>query len=318
MISTKLAKAKAYLPRILRASAAVSVLAFLGTMVFVRQVHAEVDDLAVHFGDELTKVAGEQEMSGSVNGDFYKVAINGAHANVATALTKSDVATVIDQLYASCEKHADGMAEDFKDLGHTVQPGAKRAESGAPGFGTLKNRVDNDKGYVLCFANGHELSQLESATLLQEAMATGDLTKVGQIRYITVRKQKDGSSMVVAVWTDSPFNVREMFPKEGDSPGSDPAGIMRPMGSRRLMTSTVEGAPAAIRVYEVPMNEDDAMKFYMEAMPKAGFPAAVTSDDPKAGRIFSNGPVSFLIGAKNTEKGKSVVSMTESRIATAR
>lgn len=314
----KLARLRALAPRLLRASAAVSVLAFLGTMVFVRQVHAQVDDMAVHFGDELTRVAGEQQISGAVDGDFYRVSINGAHANVATAVTRSDVTTVIDELYAGCEKHADGMADDFKDLRRTVEPGAKHANTGAPGFGALKNRVDNDKGYVLCFANGHELSSVESVTLLREAMETGDLTKVGHIRYITARKQGDGTTMVVAVWTDSPINVKTMFPEEGDTPGSDPANIARPNGSRRLLTATVQGAPAAVRVYEVPMNEDDAMKFYLDVMPKAGFPVAVDSDDPKAGRIFTNGPVSFLVGAKNTEPGKSVVSMTESRIATAR
>lgn len=304
-------------PRFLRASAAASVLAFLFTTVLVRQVHAEVDDLAVHFGDELSKLPGEQALSGAVDGDFYRVSVNGARANVASGVTKSDVGTVLADMYADCTEHADGMADDFQDLRHRVQPGAARARAGAPGFSVVKNQIDDEKGYVVCFANGRELSPVEAFPLLQEAVKTGDLTRIGHVRYVTAKKQRDGSTLVVAVWTDAPFNVRTMFPKEGDTPGSDPKGVARPAGSRRLLTSTVDGAPAAVRVYEVPMSEEEAMAFYAAAFPKAGFPAVVNADAPAAGRIFASTRTAFHVAVKNMEEGKSVVSITESRTSAA-
>jgi len=307
-----------YLPRLLRVGAAASVIVIFFTLVFVKQVNAQMNDLAVHFGDELARLPGEQALSGAIDGDFYRVSINGAHANVSSGVTKSDVATVLADMFADCTDHADGMVDDFKDLRHAVQPGAKRARTGAPGFSAVKELVDNDKGYVVCFANGHEVSQLEAFPLVREAATTGDLTRLGHVRYVTAKKQKDGSTLVVAVWTNSPFNVKTMFPKEGDTPGSDPVGIARPAGSRRLLTSTVEGAPAAVRVYEVPMNEDEAMAFYSEALPKAGYQVVVNTDAPQTGRMFAQGPVAFLVTAKQTEPGKSAISITESRMDHAR
>lgn len=300
-------------PRLVRASAALSVAVFFFTVIFVKQVHAQVDDLAVHFGDELAKVPAEQTLSGAVDGDYYRVSINGANAQVASGVTKSDVGTVLDAVFADCSAHADGMAEDFKDLRHAIQPEAARTRGGAPGFGAVKNQTANDKGYVLCFANGHQLSQLEALERLQETVHTGDLTKIGHIRYVTAHKQPDGTTLVVAVWTDSPFNVNAMFPKEGDAPGSDPVEIARPDGSRRLLTSTVEGAPAAVRIYDVPLSEADAMAFYAKALPAAGLPSIVGSDAPKGGRMFGTPQRAFLVQAANAEPGHCIVTMTESR-----
>jgi predicted phage gp36 major capsid-like protein len=73
-----------------------------------------------------------------------------------------------------------------------------------------------------------------------------------------------------------------------------------------------------VRVYEVPMNEDEAMAFYTEALPKAGYQLVVQTDTAQIGRMFAQGPVGFLVTAKQTDAGKSAVSITESRMDNAR
>ena len=302
------------MPRLLRVSAAATMLTLIASLALAKKVYGNVSDMAVHFGDELSKLPSEQRLGDMATSDVYRIRINGATLQIATAVTDTGVDDVLARAEDDCRAHADGMAADFSHLGKVLPKDAPHAEQGAPGFGFVRTEVKDEHGYVICFANGRKLSPLEAWERVGEAAKTGEISKIGHLRYLTARTDAHGKTKVVAVWTDQPFNVFEMFPAEGDAPGSDPPNVPRPDGSRRIFTSYAEGAPAAIRIYDVPLNRADAYRFYEEKMRESGFQTRMWAKDPDLGAAYGNAVGDYIVLAAETSEGHSNVTITESRM----
>lgn len=302
-----------YLARVARVSVALGALSVIAMLLLARSVRAQMTDLTVRFGDELSKLPREQGLSGDVSGDAYRVLVNGSTAQISSGSTALGVAEVLSHAFDDCSQHADGMADDFSRLDRAIQPNAARTTKGGPGFSVIKQQVDDDQGFVICFANGRELSTAEALERLRELADTGDLSRIGYLRYVNARKAKDGGTFVYAVWTDSVFNVKTMFPETGDAPGTDPVGVKRPDGARRLFSATVEGAPAALFVYDVPLDPAETLRVYAEMFPKAGYPAISFSETTEVGLVFATQERNFLVQATPAGEGHSNASITESR-----
>ena len=59
-------------------------------------------------------------------------------------------------------------------------------------------------------------------------MTTGELGAIGELRYAYVSRAPSGKTLVLTVWTDSTFNLRDMIGEEGkDSAGEDFADMLR-------------------------------------------------------------------------------------------
>jgi len=302
------------MPRVIRVTVAATALSLIASAALAKKVYGDVNDMAVHFGEELAKLPMDQTTGRIVEGDYYRLRMNDAPLNVASALTHAGVGKVLQRAEEDCGAHADGMATDFAHLEKVVQSNAPHAEAGSPGFGVVRSEAANKIGYVLCFANGGKYSPLEAWQQVAEAARTGELTKIGQVRYVTARKDGEGKTRVTAVWTDQPFNLFEMFPTTGDAPGSDAPNMPRPEGARRIFTAYAEGAPAAIRVYDVPMNSHDAHQFYQEKMPGAGFQPQLWTEDQRFGAAYSNPIADYIVVATEAPNGHSAVTITESRM----
>jgi hypothetical protein len=84
---------------------------------------------------------------------------------------------------------------------------------------------------------------------------------------------RDGKyTMFVAMWSEGALNFRQMFPAHGDAPGSDPVGIPRPQGTRRVLSTQPLGSKATLNVYQA--ERQGALElgnFYAEQLPAAGF-----------------------------------------------
>jgi DNA primase len=54
-----------------------------------------------------------------------------------------------------------------------------------------------------------------------EFSLTGDAARLGDMRYVAARKQDNGKTQVIAIWSEGKFDIAAMFPDEGDAPGTD-------------------------------------------------------------------------------------------------
>lgn len=290
--------------RVTRLAVYFMVVAALLGVVAGRIAYAHAKQTALDTGRELVRLTDTGKLTG-VN----RLRINGALVNVSSSVSNLSHQAVLDRFQKECEDHADGMADEFTSL-HSELAAAPKNQ-GFPGIGVL--RQDDDKaGMVVCFAIGRAASETEIYARIAEFAKTGDLASLGSVRYVTAKKGASTNSHVVALWTDGAVNVKQMFPDQGDAPGNDAPGVLRPPSSRRLMTAYAEGAPYGVRVYESTLGRDAILGEFDKVMPSTGwmaYPRAV--ENVPTARSFSKEGHDILVATEPSGSGGTMVSVVE-------
>ncbi len=125
-----------------------------------------------------------------------------------------------------------------------------------------------------------------------------------RVRYTLAHAREDGSIAVTTVVNASSTPLNELFPAEGDAPGSDLEGVARPEQSRRTMTAVV-GSPAdhAVRVYESTLALEPAVASYDRQMSALGF---VTTGSLVDARMYRKDGRSYVASFRGTTDGSTV------------
>ncbi|GAC1548014.1 MAG: hypothetical protein NVS3B10_11720 [Polyangiales bacterium] len=113
------------------------------------------------------------------------------------------------------------------------------------------------------------------------------------------------------MWTEGSFDLKKMFPDQGDAPGTDVAHGLRPEQSRRVMSAYAEGAPYGLRVYETPLSPKQIFAQYDGAMPALGwqiYPDVIAADPTS--RAFSREDVDLVVTAER-QGDSTMVSIVE-------
>ncbi len=288
-----LGKLAAQAGKLLRISVYFTVVAGVLALVAARFAWAQAKKTALETGSELVRLTAAGNLSG-----VYRLDMNGEKVNVASASSDAPVDVLLDRFQKACETHADGLAVDFANLRPAIATNGALHQTGHPGAGVLRNG-DEKQGVVACFAMGGAVGEVEAYKRVAAFAETGDLGKIGQVRYLTARKDA-GSTHVVALWTEGSLDVKKMFPETGDAPGSDPKDVPRPPNGRRLFTAFAQGAPYAIRVYEAGASADAVLAQYDALMPKLGW--VPNADVPKESaasklltRAYARGGIDLLV-----------------------
>jgi len=303
-----LGKLASQVKKLVRISAYFAFVAVVLALVAGRLAWAQAKKAALETGGELVKLT----QAGNLNG-VYRLRMNGEQVDVASASSDQSVKSILDGFEKACQTHADGMAVDFANLRPAISAGAVLHTTGWPGAGVLRNGND-EGGVVACFAMGAAVGETEAYKRVAAFAESGDLGKIGQIRYVTARRLS-GVTHVVALWTEGSLDVKKMFPETGDAPGSDPKDVPRPPNGRRLFTAFAEGVPYAVRVYEAGASPDAVLAQYDQLLPKLGWApnadvAKEASQNKLATRAFSRGGIDLLLSV-SADKTGSTVSVVE-------
>lgn len=239
--------------------------AFVLALIAGRIAYAHAKKAAMETGSELVRLTESGNMSG-----MYRLRLNGELVKLTSAVSQLEHNAILDRFQKECEDHADGMETEFAQLSHAVKPDAYPRNEGHPGIGVLR-QSDDKGGMVMCFATGKETTSVEAYSRIADFARTGDLGSLGSVRYVVAKKGDNAPSHVVALWTEGSFNVQKMFPEEGDAPGNDAPGVLRPPSSRRLLTAYAEGAPYGVRVYDSTMTKEAILAEYDKVMPATGW-----------------------------------------------
>jgi hypothetical protein len=122
-----------------------------------------------------------------------------------------------------------------------------------------------------------------------------------RVRYTLAERAADGTTRITTVGNASATPLADLFPAEGDSPGSDIAGIARPERSRRTLTAMVESG--SVRIYESPLAMTEAMRSYDAAMSGLGYVATASLADA---RMYRRDGRSYAVSFNATSDGSSV------------
>jgi hypothetical protein len=254
-------------------------------LVAARISMARASDLGQHFGDELLQI-GERHIASDVPEDVYQIGINGQRFRSSNASSHRSMGELLDYFQEECRHHAGGLRDSFAHLDATVATLAPA--SGTDGALVLR-RDSGDRGYVFCVAPDHALSTTEKIRRLRAMSRTGDLTTVGEMRYVAVRDTAKGTDVVTA-WTEGSFVLWRMFPPSGDAPGEDFGGVPRPEAARRVFSGSLEKAPFGVNIYEAPGEVPAVLADVESRLSAVGWKRQSGGPDvPETGRFYSLG-----------------------------
>lgn len=169
-----------------------------------------------------------------------ELVINGARLALASGSSELEPDALLDRLQSYCESQSalELPEQALDELVHTntTTPVAPAAVPTARGVFRLQQ---GDRGIVACFARGRTSGSLFER--LQRFATTGELSALGELRYFSVLDHNEGRTLFLAAWPLGEVKLLEMFPREGDAPGTDLPGLPRPSAATRTLSA---GTPA--------------------------------------------------------------------------
>lgn len=285
-----------------------SVVVCLGIgLLAARSVYGDMKSSAMSLGHELGKL-------GDV-GKTRPLRINGEAIFIASTTEDMPLSEVLNRVEARCKQDSAGMPAELQNLSEALQKKLPEGVKGSKGAGVIREERPG-AGMVACFARDDGQGPDGMKALVGRVaglVETGDLSKLGKLRYVFAETTKKGRTHIVAAWTDGPFNIYKLAPDEGDAVGSDPADAPRPPRATRLLTADLEGAPYGVRVYESDAAPQDIIALYDKEMPSRGYaPLLGVPGDNADRRAFAKGGVDLLIFA-DRDGDKTMVSLIEMR-----
>lgn len=130
-----------------------------------------------------------------------------------------------------------------------------------------------------------------------------DSDEARRVRYTLAFRRDDGTVAVTTVVNGSRTPLNELFPAEGDAPGSDLEGVARPENARRTLTAIVGDGEHTVRVYETPMSVPAAVRSYDQQMTARGFATTGSLEDA---RMYRKDGKSFVASFRATTEGATV------------
>ncbi|MDP3276819.1 MAG: hypothetical protein Q8Q09_16585 [Deltaproteobacteria bacterium] len=187
------------------------------------------------------------------------LSLNGARLKFSTGSTPDSVRQVIDHYAADCRRNDGQLGEQFRSMLPALRERSQAPAPATPDFAetadsfTMFRFSGDSEGMLFCFDVGTARMDLrEFSRRLEQVAATGDLSKVGNFRYVFASRAtpSDRSTHIVGFWGDgSPVNVTTMFPATGDAPGREVTGAARPTGLRRMFNAYEVGVPYSLSMY---------------------------------------------------------------------
>lgn len=280
-----------------------------------RAAYAEFERTVFELGEKLVG-----ELGPSLVGEPQAVVLNGQPVFVGATTSPLNVRQVLDAFDGNCRAGS-------HDLRSLLGVGAGASLLQEPVHETWLRaldqarvlRVENEtEGMLSCLAPNHQ--QPGAAGLvdgIRAFMESGDLSRLGDLRYVTVRKQPSGETQVIAAWTEGRFQLAAIFPDTGDVPGSDMVDVPRPPGSVRAVCATAPRRSFAYRLYESAQPADEVLAFYERTLARGGWSRVHTVDepadagDPLSIRAFTKSGRALGIGIDRDEQGTTQISLVD-------
>jgi len=206
------------------------------------------------------------------------VHVNGLPLRMMSGHTHDDLTSVLDFFEQRCGSVDGGIEQQL-----AVLRGGAGDALGAVDPRLLRPVLRNEQdaqGYVACLDLGAaEIGAEQLAARLGAFAATFDLARLGDLRFVWARAERNGTAYVAA-WTDGPLRLDRMFPAEGDVPGLDPGALPRPPHARRVLSAWQEHKAPLLTTYRAELSIAEAHARYRETLVDDGFTVREQSTAP--------------------------------------
>jgi hypothetical protein len=266
-----------------------------------RSVYADATELGLGLGHQLAKL--EDLTSGA-----YVIHVNGAELHRASAYTSQNAGVVLDRYETYCRERPGAIGRAMSDIPAALQGRIKFPEGSAMRIGVMRSEADG-RGMLVCFVDEASVPEVPLVSRMRAFAETSDLSKFGHFRYVFVEPSRADPERlrVITFWSDGELNVNSMFPSNGDAPGTDSRIAPRPAESRRTLSASVDGYPAAVRIYESRESRDALVQAYDESLRANGF-TKVAPRDAARGEVayVREDNAEIVVSIVETKRGTSV------------
>jgi hypothetical protein len=223
--------------------------------------------------NELMMTVGAQMMrlAGAVRQDQPRtIVLNGLALRFTSGSTEAPVSAVLDFFQARCRERNGRFAEQFREITRG-RPGMRVSNDPPLGNGVLRYIVGH-QGTVACLdTGGQKLEPAEIIGRIRRFLSTGELSDIGELRYVMAERQGEVTSFIT-FWTEGSANIFRAFGSGGDAPGLDPLYIPRPPKARRLISAWEQNQAPALTVYATSsLDLGNLARFYRERLGQLGW-----------------------------------------------
>lgn len=285
---------------IARVALYLAILIGLSAWWMARQVSAELDERALSIGR--TVESWRDPAAGTST-----IRLNGRRISITSVSSDDSVKDILDRFTGMCARNSGGMHEQILEM---IAKGAKVPQHVADRFGVF--RTENaDQGTAACFAREGEGGLASLYDRFDKLFETGDLAALGQLRYVFAHRSEGSSSThVLTAISHDPLPIEQIFPADGDAPGTDLVPGVRPEQARRIVSADLEGTTQRAVIYEASVSAAQALQAYDSALPARGYQrgdlSPVADDMPAPTRVYLKADETLLIIAKDLPSGSQV------------
>jgi len=299
MITFRWTKRKAALLR-LGGFAMVSSLVIAG--VSARRARADVGEAALALGRDVAPLVER-----TAEGEGRPLVVNGQRLVVSSAAVDADASTVLDRYEAKCKAGSRALEGELDALPEKTRDDLKTG-LGSAALGVLRHD-DKREGVVACLAQSGEGGKKAMLARIDRFSQSHDLSELGALRYVHVRRTGQGTSRVLAVSATGALPLDAMFPREGDAAGSDHDVIPRPLRSRRILSAVLPDTTYGVWIYETSEDVRSAIAATEKTMRARGFDIAAPPGDENATGFSGHGRQIVFSAAE--ADGRTVVAIVE-------
>jgi len=291
------------LRKLLRLGAYCVAVGTLGGGLALNSAYGSVKDATLQLGAELGKLDGA--------GSKRPILLNGEPVYVSSAVEDVPLGELLDRVEARCRENPIGITAELPGLPDDARALLQQRLVSKAASGIVRHERPG-RGMIACFMRNDNATGADGVRgRLEQLMAvaeTGDLSKLGNLRYVFAEENEEGRTHVVTAWTDGPFNLHSLIPAGGDTPGSDLEGVPRPAGSVRLLTATIDQVPYSVRVYDAPSSPARILAQYDHDLARRGWRKVLASKSP--GAVYERPGVQLYV-IPAADKGRTMVTLIQ-------
>lgn len=265
-----MARNRGHRPHLTRLLAFVLAGTTVASIASMRAARAQVNEGMERLARQLMPYAEQSAMHAP-----KRVFLNGQTIQLATGTTRDGVAAVLDWYETQCARTSGGVTRELARGDRGFSSAAFNAFWTSMGRRTGSFEVlregDARGGYVACLDMGRDdVRGDELSARLRAFVDSGDLSRLGNMRYAYVQRGSSGTR-IVTVATDGRFDLLRMFPERGDAPGEDAPGLSRYPGMRRVLSAREEGVANSLGMYAVRAPLGEVREWYRRTLPTLGW-----------------------------------------------
>ena len=258
----------------------------------LRSVYADVQRVGLEIGSELGHLGDR--------GTLRTVRLNGQAVQVVSTIEARPVEAVLDQVELACSQSSAGLGPVVAALPEKVRREMPAWATDSKIAGILRKEADGE-GFVACLRRDEPTQSAgDMLDRFKRVVDTGDLSAIGNLRYVYARTTDTGKAHIVVAWTDGPMNVKSFIADDVDAPGSDLEGFPRPPDSVRQLTAEMDNVPYAYRIYRTKTVADEVLRAYDTSLGATGWMVTHGPDDEPNVRAYSKGGLDVVVYAETT------------------